>query len=530
MWKRLIGPLSLAAVAGPAWAVDLDDDDAVPLYFAAESVSVDAATVAGAGDERVTYYHLETPPEAAELRTVSGVPLDVSRRWYVRADLDGMVFSATPQLVTRGGGPGSGFASGPGDVAHGGAGRSFVVYRLPIGDYADGLTYALSIADTLAVPAGEGRYAASLELYDQLAGALSRHEPLPPDLFGGERTVVAMVPGVSIEIASGLAIADVAAGFTTFVPQSASGTSSDRGNPSAPAVLGRIVVAHRAATENDETVHAARGGRRVVAADVIGTVTATIVGDMAFATFDLRTGTATDRCRATSPAREDAPPGGVLALLPPPGEDAVTTRGTVEVAHADQAFGTRHLCVWLAAARPRIPIAVYQATVVVDPPGGAAETVATGEAGVIKRAGARVEVAHLTIAPGYAQSIVIANRSAITVRFAFDEFYAGPGVVVEPMPQAAGLRSVAPHSLLVLPVAETLRIDGPSAAGAPPSVAATLVFIADADAIDLTTVTRNAADASTDTVVYRAEPSVEPEEQNPAATGETARRPPGGVL
>ncbi len=525
MWKRLMGPLCVA-VAGPAWAVDLDDDDAVPLYFAAESVSAEAATVAGEGEERVTYYHLETPPEAAELRTVSGAALDVSRRWYVRADLDGMVFSATPELATRGGGPGSGFASGPGDVAHGGAGRSFAVYGLPIGDYAAGLTYALAIADALAVPAGEGRYAASLELYDSLAGALSRHRPRSPDVFGGERTLVAMVPGVSIEIASGLGIADVAAGFTAFVPESASGTSTDPDNPSAPAVLGRIAVAHRVATEDGQTVHAARGGRPLAAADVIGTVTATIEGDMAFGTFDLRTGTATDRCRATSPAREDAPPGGVVALLPPPGEDAVTARGTAEVAHADEAFGTRHLCVWLAADRPRIPVAVYRATVVVDPPGAGAQTAASGEVGAIKRAGARVEVAYLTIAPGYAQSIVIANRSAITARFAFDEFYAGPGVVVEPMPPAAGLRAVAPHSLLVLPVAETLRIDGPPAAGAPPSVAATLVFIAAADALDVTTVTRNAADGSTDTVVYRAESAVEPAE-SPAATGETPRRPPG---
>ena len=61
--------------------------------------------------------------------------------------------------------------------------------------------------------------------------------------------------------------------------------------------------------------------------------------------------------------------------------------------HAEEAWGTRHLCLWLSqreSADPpvRIPIAFYEATVTVEPPFGD-DVVWTGSVGVVGRSGAR---------------------------------------------------------------------------------------------------------------------------------------------
>lgn len=85
--------------AAPAAAVDLDDPDATPLRFAAETLSADAVT-AGAGGDAV--YHDVRAPAGAALASTMKVPLGARDRWYLRVDLDGMVFSATPMLSTVG--------------------------------------------------------------------------------------------------------------------------------------------------------------------------------------------------------------------------------------------------------------------------------------------------------------------------------------------------------------------------------------------------------------------------------------------
>ena len=54
-----------------------------------------------------------------------------------------------------------------------GAAQALVVYRLPSGlTFAQGLTFAVSIRDSLAVPALKGAYRASMQLYDELNDAL----------------------------------------------------------------------------------------------------------------------------------------------------------------------------------------------------------------------------------------------------------------------------------------------------------------------------------------------------------------------
>lgn len=507
--------LAAAVVAGPAAGVDLDDPTTVPLHFAAESVSAAAATVAGSGPARATYYHVEAPPGNAELTTTAKLRLDASERWYVRADLDGMVFSATPELRTRGAGAGAGLASAA--AVRGGAGETFVVYGLPRGGYARGLTFALSIGDTLAVPRGEGRYAAKLVLYDDLGEALDGVGGLSYGVFGGEKTVVAMTSGLEIGIEPGLAVADAATGYRTFAPSSASGASRDADNPSAPAVLGSIEVRHRAATSpGGETVYAARGGIPATAEAVIGSVRVVIEGDMAFATFDLRAGTADDRCLAAA----GLPGGGVIALSPPAGRTAVTTAGAASVEH-DPAnpFGRRSLCVWLPAAGagqtpPAIPAGYYEATVTVTPPGAAAAVEETGAVGRIARSGAWFELLHLTTSAHFEQWILIVNRGRVPAPFGFVSFQSERGVVAALTPEAAarsdaGLDEVPAGGLVALRVAETLRIEGRSAAGGAPSTAATLAVVADADDIDVATVATG-PDGSTDTAVYAGRRSVEP--------------------
>ena len=498
--------VALAGVGGGAAAIDLDDPAARPLHYAMETLSTEAVTVAGLGAERATYYNVEAPPHEAELTTTSKFPLLGSENRYLRADLDGMVFSATPQLTTRGEGSGSGFASTAADALAGGAGESFVIYRLPVGDFARDLTFALSIGDTLAVPAGEGRYGAKMALYRSSSDALDAANALSYRVFGGEATVVVVGSGIAVDIESCSAVADVEEDFRAFVAESASGASTAADNPSAPAVLGSIAVRARGpdADGRGPTVYAARGRRPVTAADVIGTVSARIKGDMTFGTLDLRTGTAADRCLATSAAG-----GGVLALAPPSGEAAVTTVGTATLEHGEEPWNTRHLCVWLAEPEAgtvpaRIPIVLYEATVRVTPPRG--ETVVrSGNVGVIGRSGARVDIVHLTGVAGYDETLVMVNRGATGARYLFDAFVPAPGVSVELTPAAAaaeesGLNVIEPGAMVALSVAETLLIEG----GDAPTTAATLSFQAHARHIDVAVVRTNRSDGSTDTVVHPA--------------------------
>ena len=81
---RAAAAFAAALAAAPAAAIDLDDPDATPLHFAVETVSGEAVTVVGRGRERETYYHLEAPPDAAELATTNKLPFGGSGR-LVRA-------------------------------------------------------------------------------------------------------------------------------------------------------------------------------------------------------------------------------------------------------------------------------------------------------------------------------------------------------------------------------------------------------------------------------------------------------------
>ena len=187
--QRALAATALALGAGSAAAIDFDDPDARPLHFAVETVSEDSVTRVVEPGGQVTYYNLEAPPDAAELTTTTKLPLFASERWYVRVDLQGMVFSATPVLSTRGTGSGNDFTSTNADVVVGGAGEPYVIYRLPDDAvFAQDLTFSLSIENTLAVPPGAGRYRAAIALYDDLGAAFDRD--LPPSrrrTFGGEK-------------------------------------------------------------------------------------------------------------------------------------------------------------------------------------------------------------------------------------------------------------------------------------------------------------------------------------------------------
>ena len=522
-----IAGLALWLGAGSAAAIDLDDPRAEPLYFAVETLSAEAVIVSGRGAGGVTHYRLEGSPENAALTTTSRLALAESETWYVRADLDGMVFGATPEFTTGGEGSGSGFASMEADVLQGGAGESYVIYRLPQGrGYARGLAFGLSIRDTLAVPAGEGAYRGTLALYNDGSEAMARDGALSYSAFGGEATVVVITSGIEIGIETGVAVADIEKDFLGFTSESASGGSRHLDNPSAPAVLGSIGVGARGPDPAGRRapVYAARGGRPVTAEDVIESVSVRIEGDMTFGMLDLRTGTETDRCLATGPATRTSPGGGVVALSPPVCEVVVENLGIATLAHREDAWGRRNLCVWLperkATGTPvRIPIMFYQATVSVTPPGGGEEVVRSGLVGEVRRSGARVEIVHLTASDRYDRRIVIVNRGGASVRYEFVAFAPAAGVTVVLTPEAAaqresGLNTVAPGSLVVLPVAETLRITGTAGAGdGLPVTSATLSFNASECDIDVATVQFNRGDGSTDTVVYAVRAAVEPEDQ-----------------
>ena len=100
---RLVAVWTVAAIAaigeGQAMTIDLDDPGSEPLHFAVGTVSSEAVTLAGRGAGGATYYNLRAP-EAAALAGTTKVQLSAQDGWYVRVDLDGMVFSDTPVLAT----------------------------------------------------------------------------------------------------------------------------------------------------------------------------------------------------------------------------------------------------------------------------------------------------------------------------------------------------------------------------------------------------------------------------------------------
>ena len=524
--QRALAATALALGAGAAAAIDFDDPNARPLHFAMETLSEDFVTRFVEPGGQVVYYNLEVPPDAAELTTTTKLPLFASRRWYVRVDLLGMVFSATPVLSTRGAGAGDDFESTDADVVRGVPGEPYVIYRLPNEDFAQDLTFSLSIGDTLAVPPGAGRYRAAIALYDDLGAAFDRD--LPPSrrrAFGGEKIVVVMTSGLEVGFESAIAVADVDREFLAFTPESASGASTGPDNPSAPAVLGIVAVRARQVDPAGRlaTVYAARGGRPVAAEDLIESVAVTIAGDMTFGTFDLRTGTPADRCLYTTAPGGTSRRGGAIALSPPAGEAAVTTVGTATVAHRDEPFGTRNLCVWLPLPEPGedpepIPIGLYEATVSVAPAGGGHAIGRAGVVGDIRHSGARVQIAHLTTSDRYDQQMVILNRGRIAVRFSFVSLLTEDGATVELSREGAaardsGLHTVPAGSQVVLSVAATLRIRGGVDSGdRMPLASATLAFNANANDIQVATVQTNRGDGSTDTVVYRARSALDPED------------------
>ena len=116
---------------GAAGALDVDDPKALPLHFALESLSAEAATAAGAGMGRAAYYNVRAPNGDATLRTTAKLTLAGSEGCDLCVGLDGMVFSAVPELTTTGPGAGNGLSLA--DMVRGGAGEAFVVYRLQAG-------------------------------------------------------------------------------------------------------------------------------------------------------------------------------------------------------------------------------------------------------------------------------------------------------------------------------------------------------------------------------------------------------------
>ena len=499
----------------PAFAVNFDDPAAPPLHFAVETLSDEFVTMAFLDDGRATYYNLEAPPGDAALTTTTKLSLPASESWYVRVDLDGMVFSVTPELRTSGTGSGSGVSIGDEAVLRGGAGAPFVVYRLPVGqEYVQGLTFDVSVDDALAVPADGGTYGARLALYDDALAATDGAEARSADVFGGERTVVVVTAGLEIAVESRTAVADVETAFEEFTAASAPGDRSGGDDPSADAVLGSVAVGVRdtAPGGGRATVYAARGGMPVTVDALVRSVTVTIRGDMTFGTFDLRTGTAGDGCLPT-PAPDD----GVLALSPPVGETTVTDFGTATLVHAEEAFGRRNLCVRLPEREPeeepvRIPAGLYEATVSVTPPGNRDTVERVDIVGEILRSGARVDLVHLTGSEHYEQWLVLVNHGRRPVAYEFVEFTPPPGVTVALTPDAAaaqadGLSTIPPGSQVVLPVAATLAFSGPAADVL--MTAATLFFNANADDIQVATVQVNDRDGSTDTVVYAAQSTPE---------------------
>ena len=504
----------VVAVA-PAFAVDFDDPATPPLHFAVETLSDEFVTVALLDGGPETYYNLEAPPSDAALTTTTKLSLPASESWYVRVDLDRLVFSVTPELRTSGTGSGSGVSIGDEAVLRGGAGAPFVVYRLPVGqEYAQGLTFSVSVDDALAVPADEGIYGARLALYDDALDASDGAEPRSADVFGGERTLVVVTAGLEIDIESRTAVADVETAFEEFTKASAPGDPSGGGDPSADAVLGSVAVGVRdtAPGGRQATVYAARGGLPVTVDALVRSVSVTIRGDVTFGTFDLRTGTAGNACLPTG-----APDGGVLALSPPAGETTVTDFATATLVHAEEAFGRRNLCVRLPEREPeedpvRIPAGLYEATVSVTPPGNRDTVERVDIVGEIRRSGARVDLVHLTGSEHHDQWIVLVNHRRLPVGYEFVEFAPAPGVTVTLTPDAAaaqadGLSIIPPGSQVVLPVAATLAFSGPAADVL--MTAATLFFNANENDIQVVTVQVNRRDGSTDTVVYAAQSALD---------------------
>ena len=438
---------------------------------------------------------------------------------WARLELgDGLVFDGGAVTMST--------PNNPTITSGGGAGSSFVVFKLSGAvDNAGNIT--IDLDDNLAVMGAAGSYTATMTAYtnpdDAIEGVGDRGT-----LFVGTETIVSVTSGLNVSVAAGAtATAQVSTGFLWFV-------EPDNSPPLAgQKKLGYVSVAAKEYMDTTRPLAANDGELIDVEIDLVAEagIGITVEGDLSVGAFSIIPDLMDDMGvrSATCPggaATEDAPDQG--NLMDEDGEYLVDEEGMASAANSGMSrplarlprmddgdnpqtvtSNAYSLCVNVdilgkATNTSPVPAGSYTGTVMVTgtADGAEAQEAGSGTIGNIARNGASVEIAYLTVSDKYNQRLIIANRGSLPALFDLGEFVteAGTEVMLSTGAMAAreaGLNMVPAKGQLVLKVSDLLEFSGDRN-----RAAATLSVNANASAIQVATTQVNLEDGSTDTVTY----------------------------
>ena len=439
-------------------------------------LSISVETLSNASDQTITVdgvtHHALSDRELGMI-AIAGVNGRSGRQVFSRLDFDNMVF------FRASGSPVRGILAALNHTleAGGGNGEDHAVLSLPsTATFTAGS--AVSVFSIHAAIRPDAPAAVTYTEYLRLGDAINRRNPL----HSVTRTVIFPVRSLKDEVTPGTVTATVASGFTQLTAAGANtiGTLAvDVGDD-------RDGYAHYAPTS-----HQVGGSGPYYLDEVDSLADIAQAGNAAAGTGSLMTfrgDFSVGRFHANSAAAASC------------GTEPLTTRANnealdeVSVAAAD---GVTSLCIAVPATNTaEIPLGEY--TVEVDyrglpnrayPPIDMAETTI----GRIRRDGTRVQIPFLTTYSGYRQRVVIVNRNARPVSYAFS-FNSEDGATATPGEDAEG--TVPALGRVVLLTTDIVSVSGKT------RTAATLDVVAADGTVDVATTTMNMEDKGTDTVVF----------------------------
>lgn len=460
---------------------------------------------------------------------------------YLRIDLSGAQFSATPTVVTysapdenNNGARTTAVDSSPAtSLSSGGANNSYAVVRLTIDAASQGYL-GVRIAGSgdagstdLYATTTSGNVTATIAAYTDPDDALD--EVGSRSTFSGSATLVRFVSGLKVSLgAADDAVASVATGFMRFA-----GPPATNGQ----ARLGWLGIEEISMPGMDAPeVRNANDGAQIDRGDIlstgpnddegnptpVGLISFNVMGNLDIGAFNLKMETfegeggetpanATGTCDAVGEGQVDQGDLVDAESMKLIGEEGELPSGVTAASTGMIAPDVYLLCVNVDVTGPGsnmnpIPEGEYAATAHYKRDAGVNTPVQmAGEettVGVIDRDGASVEIPYLTTSAKHNQRIIIVNRGTAPVPITGIEFTTEDGTDAELMgPVQAlldnGMLEVPGNSSWVARMDETVSITGDSK-----RTAATINFFGVRDNLSVATTQVNVSDGSTDTVVY----------------------------
>ena len=331
----------------------------------------------------------------------------------------------------------------------------------------------------LAIPAGPGSYTAAISMHSDADEAQAGTNP--SSAVAGSAVIVRAMNALDVEVMANLApaVAQVNSTPEPFLWFAGGATNADLGHAKAEIGVAGLI--------NPKTGMTAQDSELIDP----GSLTLRVEGNFAIGAFHLSDPAAcppVGRASASEPSAgnlvaDDDLPANVRMLT---GQNAGNYRLCVEV----NTRGAENL-------KP-IPPEKYRATIT-QGQGALAQELASGVIGEIKRNGASINVAYLTVADKYNQRLIIVNNGSSPARYDVGSWVTEDGTVATPLAKASGM--IDAGAQLVIPVKEIVSLT--SGDGRRLRAAATVTLNADADDVQVaTTQVALEAGGGTDTVVY----------------------------